>query len=122
MARDDFKNKMVVAVRTDIRLSPGKMAVQVAHAAVNCSLLSKKQKERWFKAWYNEGQKKVVVKVSTLKDLFELKTIAEGLGLTTSLIQDAGMTEVDPGTVTCLGIGPGPSPEIDKVTGALPLM
>jgi PTH2 family peptidyl-tRNA hydrolase len=57
-----------------------------------------------------------------MKTLYELKSIAEGLGITTSLVQDAGLTEVPPGTVTCLGIGPAPNPEVDKVTGSLSLM
>src|SRR5512137_1010858 len=118
----EFNNKLVVAVRTDLKLSPGKMAVQVAHAAVNCALEAKKRNERWFKAWYAEGQKKVVVKVKGIEDLFELKSAAEGLRITTSLITDAGLTEVPPGTVTCLGIGPGPSAEVDKVTGGLSLL
>jgi len=118
----EFKNKLVVVVRTDLKLSPGKLAVQVAHAAVSCALECKKNKERWFKAWYSEGQKKVVVKVSDLKELFFLKERADSLDLTTSLIEDAGLTEVPPGTMTCLGIGPGPNAEIDKVTGKLPLL
>lgn len=117
----EFKNKLVVVVRTDLKLSPGKLAVQVAHAAVSCSLECRKKNERWFKAWYSEGQKKVVVKVKELPELFELKQTAEELRLTTSLIEDAGLTEVPPGTITCLGIGPGPNAEIDKVTGKLPL-
>jgi PTH2 family peptidyl-tRNA hydrolase len=122
MLKNDFKNKLVIVVRTDIRLTPGKLAVQASHASVTCALEAKKANPRWFKQWYNEGQKKVVVKAGTLRDLHELKTIAEGLGLTTSLVQDAGLTEVSPGTVTCLGIGPGPTPEVDKVTGDLSLL
>lgn len=122
MEGTEFKNKLVVAVRTDLKLSPGKLAVQVAHAAVNCALEAKKKNERWFKAWYSEGQKKVVVKVKTVNELFELKADAERANLTTSLIEDAGMTEIPPGTITCLGIGPGPSPEVDKVTGSLSLL
>ncbi len=122
MAKEEFKNKLVVALRTDIKMSPGKMAVQVAHAAVNCAFSCKKNNDRWFKEWYREGQKKVVLKGGSLEDLYELKSMAESLKLETSLIQDAGMTEVDPGTVTCLGIGPGPSPEVNKVTGSLPLL
>lgn len=119
---EEFMNKMVIVKRTDIKLSQGKLAVQVAHAAVNCALSCKKNNTRWFKAWYNEGQKKVVVKGGNLKDIFELKAIAESLGLETSLITDAGKTEIEPGTITCLGIGPAPSPEINKVTGSLPLL
>lgn len=119
---DEFKNKLVVVVRGDLKLSPGKLSVQVAHAAVTCAIEAKRNKERWFKAWYGEGQKKVVVKAKDLKDLYELKETAKGLELTTSLIEDAGLTEVPPGTVTCLGIGPGPNAELDKVTGDLPLL
>ena len=122
MANETFKNKLVVVIRKDIKMTPGKLAVQVAHAAVNCTLSSKKNNERWFKSWYREGQKKVVVKCENLSKLYEIKAIAESLNLETSLIQDAGMTEVEPGTITCLGIGPGPSPEVDKVTGSLPLL
>ncbi|MBN1390839.1 MAG: peptidyl-tRNA hydrolase [Candidatus Thermoplasmatota archaeon] len=122
MGEDEFKNKLVVIVRKDLKLTPGKLAVQVAHASVTCALQCKKEKERWFKAWYAEGQKKVVVKVDSLSDLYELKMLAGSLGITNSLVQDAGLTEIPPGTVTCLGIGPGPNPEIDKVTGSLPLL
>ena len=113
---------MVVVVRKDLKLSPGKMAVQVAHAAVTCAVQTRKNNLRWFRSWYSEGQKKVVVKADNMKVLYELKAIAESLGITTSLVQDAGLTEVPPGTVTCLGIGPGPNPEIDKVTGSLSLL
>jgi PTH2 family peptidyl-tRNA hydrolase len=117
-----FEYKMVIAVRKDLKLSPGKLAAQVAHAAVNCALEAKKKRSEWFDPWYREGQKKVVVKVTGLKELFELKEAAEAAGLTTSLIIDAGMTELPPNTTTCLGIGPGPEAVLDKVTGHLGLM
>jgi len=39
-----------------------------------------------------------------------------------SLIQDAGRTQVAPGSRTVLGVGPGPNELIDKVTGHLKLM
>lgn len=117
-----FEYKMVIAVRKDLRLSPGKLAAQVAHAAVNCAFASKRRMPKWFEPWYAEGQKKVVVKVASLDELLRLKVQAEDAGLTTSLIADAGMTELPPGTVTCLGIGPAPEEAIDKVTGHLGLM
>ncbi|MBI0584326.1 MAG: peptidyl-tRNA hydrolase [Methanomassiliicoccus sp.] len=114
--------KMVIVVRWDLKLSAGKMAAQVAHAAVNCAFAAKKKNPDWFDRWYAEGQRKVVVKVPTLNDLFEVKSNAEALRLPTSLITDAGMTEIPPNTVTCLGIGPGPADVLDKVTGHLKLV
>lgn len=118
----DFELKMVIVVRKDIKLSPGKLAAQVAHAAVNCALVSKKRKPINFERWYGEGQKKVVVKVQDLAELYKVKQAAEDLGLVTSLITDAGMTELPPNTTTCLGIGPAPNAELDRVTGHLGLM
>jgi len=38
------------------------------------------------------------------------------------LVKDAGHTEIPPGTVTVVGIGPGPRSEIDKITGDLQLV
>ena len=49
--------KLVVAVREDLNLSKGKMAVQVAHAAVAAALEAKANHPKWFKAWMDEGQK-----------------------------------------------------------------
>ena len=114
--------KLVIAVRDDLKLSTGKLAVQVAHAAVNCSMVAKKNQTKWYKAWYNEGQKKVVVRGFNLNHLHELKHQAETQKLTTSLIIDAGLTEVPPDTITCLGIGPGPNHLLDKITGDLKLL
>jgi PTH2 family peptidyl-tRNA hydrolase len=38
----DFEYKMVIITRSDLKLSPGKLAAQVAHAAVACALDTKK--------------------------------------------------------------------------------
>lgn len=114
--------KLVVVVRSDLKLSQGKLAVQVAHAAVNCALACKKSEPDWFRAWYDEGQRKVVLKVNELEELRDLQAEAKSARLPHSLVQDAGLTEVPPGTVTCLGIGPGPEKVIDKLTGSLSLV
>ena len=118
----DFKFKQVIAVRTDLGMSKGKIAVQVAHASVLASDEARKMHHSWWKVWFDEGQCKVAVKVKVEEELFSLEEKAKELKLPTAIVQDRGLTEVAPGTITCLGIGPGPSQLIDRVTGSLPLL
>ena len=47
---------------------------------------------------------------------------AKKAGLISYLVKDAGHTEIPPGTVTVVGIGPGPRSDIDKITGQLSLV
>jgi len=119
---DEFAYKMVIVARRDLDLSAGKLAAQVAHAAVSCALKAKAKKPRWFGSWQREGAKKVVVAVGTLTEFYPLKEKAVDLGLTTSLVTDAGHTEIPEGTITVLGIGPAPNNVIDQATGDLPLL
>ena len=114
--------KLVIVVREDLDLSKGKMAVQVAHASVTAAFEAKAKHPKWFHAWFEEGQKKVVVRAADLEELRALERKALELKLPTALIEDAGLTELPPGTTTCLGIGPGPNHLIDAVTGHLRLV
>jgi len=114
--------KLVIVVREDLGLSPGKMCVQVAHAAVMCAMSTKAKKTSWYHSWAQEGQKKVVVKAFDMEHLNELRRAAMAQRLCAELVTDAGLTEVAPGTVTCLGVGPGPDNIVDKVTAKLKLM
>jgi PTH2 family peptidyl-tRNA hydrolase len=118
----EFEYKMVIVTRKDLDLSPGKLAAQVAHAAVACALSTKKNNSKWFNKWQNEGGKKAVVKVESEKDFYSLKEKAENLKIAANIIEDAGHTEIPVGTKTVLGIGPAPSNIIDQVTGDLPLL
>ncbi len=115
----EFRYKLVVAVREDLQLSRGKLAVQVAHAAVECALSAPKDVLR---AWRGEGAKKVVVRVPDLGALMALVERARRLGIRTCVVRDAGLTEVPPGTVTCAGFGPDREERIDPITGSLPLL
>jgi len=117
-----FEYKMVIVTREDLKLSPGKLAAQVAHAAVACALETKKLNSKWFNKWQEEGAKKAVVKVESEKDFYTLKEKAEKLKMVANLIEDAGHTEISAGTKTVLGIGPAPDNIIDQVTGNLPLL
>jgi len=111
--------KQVMVVRKDLELSKGKLAVQVAHASLGAYEKAMQARKKYVEDWQREGQKKVVLGVDTLAELKELQKKAMALKLPVCLIQDAGLTELEPGTITVLGIGPAPEAEIDKVTGSL---
>jgi len=113
---------MVIAVRTDLRMGRGKIAAQVAHAAVSALEEARKKHRDWAETWLSEGQSKIVVKVRSEKDLSRLKDEALNYDLPTVLIQDRGLTQVPPITATCVGIGPGPAALIDKFTRDLKLL
>lgn len=111
--------KQVMVVRKDLKLSKGKLAVQVAHAAIDAlERASDSQRGKW----KQDGSKKVVVEAPDLKTLLALHRKALSLGLPCALISDAGRTELPPGTVTVLGIGPDAEDRIDEVTGGLKML
>jgi len=118
----DFEYKMVIVTSSDLKLSPDKLAAQVAHAAVDCALYTKSSNSNWFNKWQKEGAKKVVAKVESEKDFYPLKEKAESLNIVTKIVSDAGRTEIPAGTKTVLGIGPAPNNIIDQVTGNLPVL
>jgi PTH2 family peptidyl-tRNA hydrolase len=62
------------------------------------------------------------LKVKDIRELHAYKAKAEDAGLVVALITDAGHTHLEPGTVTCLGIGPDKVEKIDKITGKLSLI
>ncbi len=117
-----YEYKMVILVRRDLKLSKGKLSVQVAHAAVTCALHAQEKNKDWFKHWMHEGQKKVALSVDDKTQLIKYFMLAKTAGLPTCMIQDAGHTEIPPGTTTVCGIGPAPEHEIDKITGVLKLL
>jgi len=119
-----YKNeyKQVIVVRCDLNISKGKLATQVAHAAVTASEEAKSHNLIWWRKWWESGQKKVVLKVENEEELLKIYKECLKSGLPVALIRDAGLTEIPPGTLTAVGIGPAPSKSIDKITGSLPLL
>ena len=111
--------KQVILVREDLKLPKGKLAAQSSHASVDATLKSDK---KIIELWKKEGGKKIVLKVKDEKELLKYKQMAEDAGIKTALITDAGHTVVEPGTITCLGIGPDEETKIDSVTGNLKMM
>lgn len=117
MPKPDYKQCIVI--RGDLKLSKGKSAAQAAHASILSYELSKRRDKR---KWKMQGQKKVILKVNSLEDIYKLKEKAVELGLPFAIVEDAGLTEIPLGTVTAIGIGPANAEEIDKVTKHLELL
>jgi len=112
--------KLALVVRTDLGMGRGKIAAQVAHAAVAAVLAIPAAPD--LAAWLQDGQPKVVLKVPGDGQLQEVVRQARAAGLPVELVCDAGRTQVAPGTLTCCAIGPAEAERIDTVTAGLPLL
>lgn len=113
-------HKLVLVVRTDLDMGRGKIAAQVAHAAVAAALAA--QHGRDFRGWLLEGQPKVVLKVGSAAELSQIAADALAAGLAAEIIRDAGRTQLEPGTLTCCAIGPAENSRVDAITGGLALL
>ncbi len=74
------------------------------------------------KKWENLGQPKVVVKVDSEEEFLSIAEISRSKGLPTTVIRDAGRTQIAPGSKTVLGVGPAISEMVDQVTNHLKLL
>ena len=110
--------KQAIVARTDLGMGQGKLAAQVAHASLQAyeSAGSSARSD-----WKSDGQKKVVLKGAGESQLQELADQARREGLPYALVRDAGHTQLEPGTLTALAVGPGAENVVDKVTGELGL-
>ncbi|KAL6695581.1 peptidyl-tRNA hydrolase PTH2 domain-containing protein [Trichoderma pleuroticola] len=119
--------KLVLVVRTDLGMTKGKIAAQCSHATLACykalARADPASAERKVLArWERFGQAKIAVQIKSQAELLELRGKARAMGLTAEVIQDAGRTQIEAGSMTVLGVGPGPRSLVDKVTGDLKLL
>lgn len=111
--------KQVIVVRTDLKMGKGKLAAQAAHASL-AAFLAASEADR--SNWLEQGMKKVVVKLSSEKELLNLYKKIKKERLPCELIIDRGLTQIKGGTVTAAGIGPEEDRKIDKFTKKLKLL
>lgn len=126
MVDHTFLYKQCIAVRGDIQMSAGKFAVQVAHASVGSILRVKSRDEieqysTLIVDWFREGFRKIVLKVNSEQDIRDLEQECIDAGVSYYVVEDFGLTELEPNTVTCIGIGPDLNEKVDKITGRLKL-
>jgi PTH2 family peptidyl-tRNA hydrolase len=140
--------KLVLVVRTDLHMRQGKIAAQVAHAAVgtvldlqeNAQAASREMLSPAAAAsaspaairranslialhqWLEQGQAKVVLQVGSLAEMHALAARAKAAGVATHIVADAGRTQIAAGSETVLAVGPAPIAVVDAITGHLKLL
>ena len=118
--------KMVFLVRDDLKMGAGKIAAQVAHAAVglfdDITSGDDDYHQQALDFWNEFGAKKVVLRGENLNTLSEAASACKKAKIPYIMISDAGHTQVPAGSVTVLGIGPDTSEKINTITGKFKLM
>lgn len=101
-------------------MSRGKLAGQVAHAALGCAdqyyseinmelMLGEDDRDMYsmYKEWNKTGGKKIILDGGTEEDLNNiLKLLPKDLHLVGYRVYDHGITELPPNTLTCFAVGP----------------
>lgn len=113
---------MVFVVNHELKMGKGKIAAQVAHAAVKATLACGERDPALLDAWLKTGQKKICVKGDSAQHLEQLSIDAKKNGLLANKIHDAGHTQIPAGSFTVLAIGPCRDEDIETVTGDLKLL
>ena len=111
--------KQTIVVRTDLGMGQGKLAAQVAHAALSAATEADDRTER---SWRGSGQRKVVLAGSDEEAIHDVAERARIAGLPYAVIRDAGRTQLEPGTVTAVAVGPGEEDAVDRITGEFDLL
>lgn len=111
--------KQVILIRKDLGMTKGKCVAQGAHASVQSYRKASKQD---LTKWMSEGMPKIVLAVDSEQQLEDLIMQAILIGLPTSLIHDAGKTQVEPHTKTAGAIGPSDDKDVDLITRELKLL
>jgi len=113
-------------VNKELNMSHGKIAAQVAHIATiiavdycrdmnNCICRNKTKSEIQFEDWFKGDQKKIILK-GKQKDLKRL--IEQGF----YYIKDLGLTEIEEGSLTVVGLPPMWKSEAQKYIKRLQLL
>lgn len=113
--------KQAIVIRSDLKMDKGKIAAQASHASLEAVRKMEVKYHDWVENWVEQGQKKIVLKVGSEKDLLDLFDAVKRK-FPCALIKDAGHTQVEAGSLTALAIGPLPEKDLDQFTGKLKLL
>lgn len=110
--------KQVIILNEDVEMTEGKRIAQACHASLSAY---KKANKKEAEEWLSSGGKKIIVG-NTGQRLEKLLQMAKDNKLPAYLVKDAGLTQIEPGTKTAVGIGPAEESKIDNITSNLRLI
>lgn len=97
-----MKPAMYIFMNSTVGMSPGKLAAQAAHAAVEAFQISDNAK---IEAWYlGRHHTKLIMDGGSGTQLKVIREYLERRGFSCELIIDEGRTEIEPFTPTALGV------------------
>jgi peptidyl-tRNA hydrolase, PTH2 family len=113
--------KQVIIIRNDIEMGKGKAVAQGAHAAIQSYDRAREDVPRLVSDWKMMGEKKICLKCN-LEEMLRVYNEAKKAKLPCAIIKDAGHTQLEPGTITAMAIGPIEESLVDKITKNLKLL
>jgi PTH2 family peptidyl-tRNA hydrolase len=113
---------MVCVVNHELKMGKGKIAAQVGHGAVMATMKAGSLKPLFVEQWLATGQKKVCLKGADADHLLALEQLAKDAGILTTLVHDAGHTQIPSGSLTVLALGPETDDLLERITGELKLL
>jgi len=110
---------MYFLVRSDLRMSKGKVGAQVGHAVQD---LIHRCPRPIMDQYRRENSPKICLRVADLEDLEEVASQCRDEHFAHHLVIDMGLTQVAPNTPTVLGIGPVSREKIRPIVGNFKLL
>lgn len=117
-----MSSKMVLIVRTDLKMGKGKIGSQCGHG----SILAYKQGlvvcPEAVKTWEMRDNQKKIVLGASLEEFEHIRHQCNSLKIPNVTVVDAGKTQIQPNSETVLAIGPVIDDFIDPLTRNLKLL
>lgn len=113
---------MVFLVRSDLRMTKGKIAAQCAHGAIGAYDIARDEAPRLVEAWNADGHAKITLKVPSLDAQKSVADRAAREGIVVYRVIDEGRTQVEPGTQTVVALGPTKRTILGPITRELKLL
>ena len=117
---------MYLLVRTDLRMSKGKMCAQAGHAThlvIRAVELSPDEESKnYLKTWEEHSYPKIALNIPDEDTLMSVCKSLSEQGVIFTPVVDEGRTEITPNTVTAVGVQPLPRSLTKEILGHLRLL